>query len=1509
MHSHPISRLATQSLVGMTLVCGGGAFLAFAQTPPVDPSQPPPLQRLIRKTTNEQRRAAAANAAAARAVAGKAAGAKALASGTKASLASYPQGTIAPPGVMNPRGTPDYMSGLVPNWANSPAIRKFVDTLPGLGPQNANNLGNYIPIASKDTSTYPGSDYYNIAVVEYTQKLHSDLPATKLRGYRDLAGGDGKAHYLGPVIIANRDKAVRVKFQNLLPSGAAGNLFIPVDTSSMGAGDGPGGGLYTENRAELHLHGGLSPWISDGTPHQWLIPATDPSPFKRGASFRDVPDMPATTPGDGTQYYYWTNQQSGRFMFYHDHSYGITRLNVYAGEAAGYLITDPVEEKLIDAGIIPGAAMPPEYRYGIPLIIQDKTFVPGPTALAQQDPTWDLSTWGGYGDLWYPHVYMPNQNPADPSGANAMGRWDYGPWFWPPVPVGDVAPGSAPTSIPLANGPKSLGVGQPDYPGTPNPSLVPEAFMDTPLINGTPYPTVTVEPKTYRFRVLNAANDRMIGLSLYTADPAHDTEVLMIPATPETAALGPKDANGLPLWPSDGRDGGVVDYNTMGPDIIQIGTESGFLPKPVVIPPQATTYNYNRRDIVVLNVANHGLFLGPAERADILIDFSAYAGKTLILYNDMLAPVPAYDVRYDYFTGAPDQTETGGAPSTPIGYGPNTRTLMQIKVAGAAAPAFNKAALDSAFTSTPTTKSTFAEAQHLPIVPQTFYNSALNTSYAVDTYATIQANNLSYTKTENNLPTAMPLQPKAIQELFELNYGRMNATLGTELPFTNFNNQTTIPLGYTDPTTEVLKDGETQLWKITHNGVDTHPVHFHLFDVQIVNRVGWDGAVRFPDANEIGWKDTVKMNPLEDIVVALRPLSPRLPFALGNSTRSNDVTKQPTDSIWITDMTAPAPNQGNLGNQTQIVNATTSFGWEYVWHCHILGHEENDFMRPMQLNVANAVPADPTLLTATVSAPTRVDLAWTDNSTDEVGSYIERSIGNTNTFIKIGETVPDENHYSDMTAVAGTAYTYRVYGYNQAGNSGLTNTASVTPQIVTPASGVTLTASPANTAPFGTAVAFTATASGATGFQYQFLVNGAIVQDYSGVAGFTMPIGQPVGSYTVQVNVRTSTASAIVTATAPYTITPTAATGVQLLPNLPSPQASGIPVFTATGIGSTNYQYQFSIDNVVVQPYSATVTFKPAFLSAGAHQIKVDVRTNTASLVPDASTTLSYTITASTPATGVTVTTNLPSPQSPGTAVTFAATGIGSNSTDYLYRFYLGATLVQSGPASTWTMPASTPGGTYTIEVDVSSNTAVWSQAMSFTPYVLTVPITPATGVSVASSLASPQTAGTPVTFTATGLGSNTSAYLYRFYLGSTLVQSGTNNSWTLPASTPVGTYTIEVDVSSSGNVWSQAMTFASFTLNTPLPTPATGVTVTTDVPSPQNAGTPVIVTATGQGSNTSAYYYRFYFDGNLVQTGTNSTWTVPGTTPVGSHQIEVDVASHAGVWSQALTFKTFLIN
>jgi hypothetical protein len=118
-----------------------------------------------------------------------------------------------------------------------------------------------------------------------------------------------------------------------------------------------------DQRAVLHLHGGNTPWISDGTPHQWITPAGDAvanaTGFAKGFSAQNVPDMPGAlgfTPSltDGKLTYYWTNQQSGRLMFYHEHAYGTTRLGVYAGAAAGYLLTDPAQEKALAAATAPG---------------------------------------------------------------------------------------------------------------------------------------------------------------------------------------------------------------------------------------------------------------------------------------------------------------------------------------------------------------------------------------------------------------------------------------------------------------------------------------------------------------------------------------------------------------------------------------------------------------------------------------------------------------------------------------------------------------------------------------------------------------------------------------------------------------------------------------------------------------------------------------------------------------------------------------------------------------------------------------------------------------------------------------------------------------------------------------------------------------------------------------------------------------------------------------------------
>jgi len=1359
---------------------------------------------------------------------------------------------IVPNATLDPLATPDYF-GTIPNYANSPlpvtaadgtvvtgsGIRKFVDTLPGLGSANINDLLQYLPIAVADKSTYPGTDYYEIGLVQYTQKMHKDLPATTLRGYvqistavvpgKHIALGVNDANgnpvyavdnpqYLGPIIVATENVPVRVKFTNFLSSVSGGNLFLPVDETLMGAGLGPnnqvtaltitnggtgytstpiiaitggggvgatavatvlngkvntiqmtnpgsgytskptvtftgGGGtgatanasfspaqlLYSENRATLHLHGGVTPWISDGTPHQWTTPVgSSTETYPKGVSVVNVPDMP--DPGPGSLTFFYTNQQSARLMFYHDHAYGITRLNVYAGEAAGYVLQDPVEQTLVTGGTVGGTVIAagtiPANQ--IPLIIQDKSFVPQTAQLAAEDPTWDTVKYGGYGNLWFPHVYMPNQNPYNTSvtgGANAMGRWDYGPWFWPPFtgltngPVANPLSGTTPFEGPV-------------NPGIPNPSSVPEAFMDTPLVNGTAYPALNLLPQAYRFRILSAGNDRSLNLSLFVADPlaigltnqgsgytsvptvgltggsvsgAIATAILglvsitggtggsgytvapavnITPAVGDTTGAGasavailstttpgsidsimvtssgsnytlppvvtiaappaggtaPSAATALlgvvsikvggapivglaaatpPYWTAptvtisggggtgataiasvnsevkmvpaaagtagtagytypdqlDGRLGGVPDSTSAGPAWYVIGNEGGLMPQIGVIQPGPVGYEYNRRSITVLNVSNKALFLGPAERADVVVDFSAFAGKTIILYNDSPAPVPAFDPRYDYYTGDPDQRDTGGAPTTLPGYGPNTRTIMQINIAASPTATWpGLPALQTAITKA------YAATQPAPVVPESAYNAAFGTT-STDTYVSIQDTSITflptgakpvssvtvtnggsgYTSVPNvsfnpvgataiaslaafgsvklanvtnggrnytsaptvtfsaptsgvtatgtasiangaviavtvtnpgsgyttaptitfsggggrqasatavlgfavagvtvtnggsytiapavtidppsaggnfnvqataiaNLTVTIGLYPKAIIEDFTKDYGRMNALLGVELPNTNINNQTSIPYGYLDPPTEiiqgsyagsllgVLADG-TQIWKITHNGVDTHAIHTHLFDMQVINRIGWDGAVKPPSAYELGWKDTVLMNPLEDIVIAFRPIVPTLPagMQIPNSYRAMDVT-MPLGSTGQFQGIEPGTN-----NPITVTNEVINYGWEYVYHCHLLGHEENDMMHAMAVAVPPVAPTN-------LASPGASTLSWMDNSRNETQWVVQQLVAGTWTSIisipsTTGSGTGSTVTYKNSAIKKGS--TYRVLAGNAVGS-------------------------------------------------------------------------------------------------------------------------------------------------------------------------------------------------------------------------------------------------------------------------------------------------------------------------------------------------------------------------------------------------------------------------------------------------------------------------------------------
>ncbi len=673
-------------------------------------------------------------------------------------------------------------------FSNSNNLIKFIQPL--------RTIGNEISIATPDPASanpgwwQPGATHYTIDIAQFEDKLHPYLPnPTRLWGFGQ--GYDGKTAawttHLSGVIAAARNEPVQITFRNFLPP----DHILPVDTSIMGA-DG------VRNRTDVHLHGGFVPWLSDGGPHAWW----DPNGH-HGISFVNnrVLRPGQNVPANEAEYYY-PNQQSARLMWYHDHTFGNTRINAYAGIATGYVIYDDYELSLARANAIPGP-LDPRTVY---LVFQDKIFVtpnilqPGP---GNPDPDWTNEVPNTQvGDLWYNHHYDPADLPPGWTG---------------PMP--------------------------------PEPSALPEFFGDTILANGTVYPWLEVQPQAYRFRILNACNARFLNPRLVMATGANGSEV-------DYASLNSTDAKA------------VVPF-------VQIGTEGGFLPAPVT-----------------LDGSSHSrLLMAPAERADLIIDFSNVPdGTNLILYNDAPAPYPMGDAITDYYPGNPDNP----TPMVP-GQGPNTRTLLQVRVRSAFHAQAALGSLPAKFTPT--------DPFLIPQVP----------GAPTDNPKGVKVRQLTLNETNDD-------------------FGRLIQYLGTPETDVIPDGSGALGLPYDMDDTEVIMAGTTEVWEILNLTGDTHPIHFHLSNVQVLSRQPFDpvayqtavqgqtthtapvpvpytGSAFAPENNELGWKETVRMNPEEVTRVLIRFNLPVVPFAVPESPRTG--------------------------------------GHEYVWHCHILEHEEHDMMRPL----------------------------------------------------------------------------------------------------------------------------------------------------------------------------------------------------------------------------------------------------------------------------------------------------------------------------------------------------------------------------------------------------------------------------------------------------------------------------------------------------------------------------------------------------------------------------------
>ena len=628
------------------------------------------------------------------------------------------------------------------------------------------------------TITVPGgkrADYYEISVRQFRQQvLPESLPSTTVWGYGPVRAASKRGvllhHAPSLTIEATHGRPVRVKWVNDLVDAGGSYLphLLPVDPTLHWANP-PGGVVGRDMRPEFgetpgpytgpvpmvtHVHGAVGVGDeSDGYAEAWYLPAARdiPAGYATEGTWYDffagkAAGTIGATWGPGYATFQYPNPDRASANWYHDHTLGMTRLNVYAGPAGFYLIRGgPDGDKAVldsrdgSVAILPGPSPREGDRfpsnktyYEIPVAIQDRSF----------------STDGA---LFYP------DSRAFFDGLVA----DY-------IPSGPFSP--------IWN---------------------PEFFGDTIMVNGNTWPFQTVEQRRYRFRFLNGCQSRFLILD-FTAIP------------------------GIEVW--------------------AIGNEGGFLSAPVNL----TADNHNQ------------LLMGPAERADLVVDFSSVPPGQWVLGNL-----------------GPDEPFGGGEPGEPpdgdfeVADPATTGQVLQFRVVPAVAP-------------DPTTPPRFLQ---LPI--------------------------------RRPLPVETRTRPLAIIEKADVGRdaegneveGPVEALLGTVVE------GVTVERAWMDPVTENPAVGDTEVWEFYNTTPDAHPMHVHEVAFEVVNREGLvmdddevaqpvqlDGVISLPEPWETGVKDTVVALP-------------------GQVTR---------------------------------VRATFSTPGQYVWHCHIVEHEDNEMMRPYRIGPEQA---------------------------------------------------------------------------------------------------------------------------------------------------------------------------------------------------------------------------------------------------------------------------------------------------------------------------------------------------------------------------------------------------------------------------------------------------------------------------------------------------------------------------------------------------------------------------
>ena len=374
----------------------------------------------------------------------------------------------------------------------------------------------------------------------------------------------------------------------------------------------------------------------------------------------------------------------------------------------------------------------------------------------------------------------------------------------------------------------------PGTPAAPNPSNIPEFFGDTMLVNGTVFPQATVEARRYRLRMLNACNARFLNLQLYVGDATLDGITLDLTGSPQ-----PSDASGNPnptFNPNYGRPMNEAFVNAATGDTswLQIGGEGGFLPAPTKVPSNVP-FAITDPDFLAggpsldPSKVDKSLIVAPAERPDLIVDFTGYAGKTIILYTDAPAPFPSGDDRNDYFPKLNPGSGIDGVGNpvngaTNSGFGPNTRVLMRFQVVGP----------------------TGAADKTLQIAGVNFQGH-IDPSLLPNWGYTDPAKALPYARRVLTLNEYHDEFGRLIQILGNQDAANPNAIYGT--PYFGTAQYADYPpngapasVGATE---ENVRAGDTEIWEVYNATGDVHPMHVHLVNVQLINREVFDPAEAF----------------------------------------------------------------------------------------------------------------------------------------------------------------------------------------------------------------------------------------------------------------------------------------------------------------------------------------------------------------------------------------------------------------------------------------------------------------------------------------------------------------------------------------------------------------------------------------------------------------------------------------------------------------------------------------